>query len=81
MVKVHSIIHSPPPPTKFAIRAFFFFFFFFCVCVCVCVGGGGGGIVSRHFSLAYLKHCSAVYRGLQVGCQVAKCKFKVMIAK
>ena len=24
---------------------------------------------------------AGLYRGLQVGCQVAKCKFKVMIAK
>ena len=29
-----------------------------------------------------LQHCRMfVYRGLQVACQVAKCKFKVMIAK
>ena len=50
-----------------------------CVCRWHCQGwvGEGGKDCLVYSSLVLLLH----YRGLQVGCQVVKWKFKVMIAK
>ena len=45
------------------------------------VGNGHHKLKGYHKLVKGDRNHNVDYRGLQVGCQVAKCKFKVMIAK
>ena len=64
--------------TTFAV---FFRFADILLSVDIAVPGRTGTVCSQGVAYSAREDQCMRYRGLQVGCQVAKCKFKVMIAK